>query len=122
MSGTDRSTRLRQTFGALPPRRGTLPLEPERPSLKDVSPLAVTTSGGRALVVLATLSRIDRDGDLILPDSLDNGPDDLVPISAWEHQLVFDDQALPVGQAKVFEREGRLMAEVEFFGSDDDGH
>jgi hypothetical protein len=70
---------------------------------------------GTALVVLATLGHPDREGDLILPDSLAN---DLAAVSSGEHAVIKLGEE-PVGQARLYERDGRLWGEVTYYEDDD---
>ena len=69
------------------------------------------TPSGKALVVLATLGHVDRDGDLILPGSLLN-PRALV--SSRQHAVVTKGED-PVGEARLYEKDGRLWGEVEWY-------
>jgi len=66
---------------------------------------------GTALVVLATLGHPDREGDLILPGALAN---DTAVVSSSEHAVMFGGEQ-PVGEAHLFERDGRLWAEVLYY-------
>lgn len=70
---------------------------------------------GSALVVLASLGHVDRDGDLILPDSLVN---DSAVVSDGEHSVLFGSD--PVGTARLYERDGRLWGEVTYDETNDD--
>lgn len=69
---------------------------------------------GTALVVLATLGHPDREGDLIVPGALVNGPNDLAAVSSEEHAVI-KHGAEPVGEARVFERDGRLWGEITYY-------
>lgn len=69
---------------------------------------------GSALVVLATLGHPDREGDLIVAGSLANGPDELAAVSSREHAVLLGSEE-PVGEARVFEKDGRLWAEVTYY-------
>ena len=69
---------------------------------------------GTALVVLATLGHPDREGDLIVAGSLANRPDQLAAVSSDGHAVILGAEE-PVGSARVFERDGRLMAEVLYY-------
>ena len=68
-------------------------------------------SAGTALVVLASLDHPDREGDLIVPGSLAN---DRAVVSSAEHAVLTGGED-PVGEAKLFERDGRLWAEVSYY-------
>jgi hypothetical protein len=70
---------------------------------------------GTALVVLATLGHPDREGDLILPGSLAN---DLAVVSSGEHAVIKRGED-PVGEARLFERDGRLWGQVTYYEDDD---
>ncbi len=65
---------------------------------------------GSALVVLATLDHPDREGDLIVSGALAN---DRAVVSSAEH-AVFLGKEEPVGEARLFEKDGRLWGEVTY--------
>jgi hypothetical protein len=71
----------------------------------------MSAPAGTALVVLATLGHPDREGDLILPDSLAN---DLAAVSSGEHAVIKSGED-PVGEARLFERDGRLWAQITYY-------
>jgi len=75
----------------------------------------MSAPAGTALVVLATLGHPDREGDLILPDSLAN---DVAVVSRAEHAVIKLGEE-PVGEARLFERDGRLWGEVTYYEDDD---
>jgi hypothetical protein len=71
------------------------------------------SESGRALVVLATLGFPDRDGDLILPNSLAN---ERAVVSSGEHRVLHGQE--PVGEARLFEKDGRLWGDVTWYPDD----
>ena len=75
----------------------------------------MSAPAGTALVVLATLNHPDREGDLILPGALAN---DLAAVSSSEHAVVLLGEQ-PVGEARLFERDGRLWATVSYYEDQD---
>lgn len=74
----------------------------------------MTKPAGRSLVILATLGRVDREGDLVLPNSLANGPEDLAAVSRHGHSVILDGEQ-PVGEARVYEEAGQLRAEITYY-------
>ena len=76
----------------------------------------MSTPAGSALVVLATLGHPDREGDLVLAGALAN---ELAVVSSGEHAVLLGDEE-PVGEARLFERDGRLWAEVMYYGDSAD--
>jgi hypothetical protein len=77
----------------------------------------VSKRAGTALVVLATLGHPDREGDLIVPGALAN---DLAVVSSGEHAVILSNEE-PVGEARLFERDGRLYGEVTYYEDANDG-
>jgi hypothetical protein len=71
----------------------------------------MTKRGGTALVVLATLGHPDREGDLIMPGSLVNAR---AAVSSGEHAVLLGNEE-PVGEAQLYERDGRLWGEVTYY-------
>jgi hypothetical protein len=69
---------------------------------------------GSALVVLASLGHPDREGDLVLPGSLVN---ELAAVSSGEHAVILSNEE-PVGEARLYEQDGRLWAEVTYYDLD----
>jgi hypothetical protein len=76
----------------------------------------MSTPAGAALVVLATLGHPDREGDLIVPGALAN---DLAVVSSGEHAVILGNEE-PVGEARLFERDGRLYGEVTYYADTND--
>jgi hypothetical protein len=68
-------------------------------------------------VVLATLGHPDREGDLIVAGSLAN---DLAVVSSGEHAVILGNEE-PVGEARLYERDGRLWGEITYYADGDDG-
>ena len=77
----------------------------------------MSKQAGTALVVLATLGHPDREGDLIVPGALAN---DLAAVSSGEHAVILSNEE-PVGEARLFERDGRLYGEVTYYEDANDG-
>ncbi len=71
------------------------------------------------MVVLCTLNHPDREGDLIPDNALANGATELAVVSAGapgkEHGVINHDED-PVGTARLYEKDGRLWAEVNYDG------
>ena len=66
---------------------------------------------GSALIVLATLNHPDREGDLIVEGALAN---DTAAVSSSEHAVLLGNED-PEGEARLFERDGRLWAEITYY-------
>jgi hypothetical protein len=77
----------------------------------------MSQSAGSALVVLASLGFVDREGDLVLPASLAIGR---AVVSRHGHSVILDGEE-PVGEARLFERDGRLWAEITYYPDEDNG-
>lgn len=71
---------------------------------------------GTSSVVLATTGVMDRDADLLVPGLLVNDGD-TVDLSSWNHELMHDAAAQPVGRAVIHERGNQLLADVAFDAS-----
>ena len=71
---------------------------------------------GTSSVVLATTGVMDRDADLLVPGLLVNDGD-TVFLSSWNHELMHDAAAQPVGRAVIHERGNQLLADVAFDAS-----
>lgn len=72
---------------------------------------------GSALVVLATLGFPDREGDLILPGALAN---DVAAVSRDQHSVILLGEE-PIGEADLFERDGRLWGRITYYDEDPTG-
>jgi hypothetical protein len=71
----------------------------------------MSAPAGTALVVLASLGFVDREGDLILPGSLANTA---AVVSRHNHSVILDGED-PVGLARLFERDGRLWGQIAYY-------
>jgi hypothetical protein len=76
----------------------------------------VSKRAGTALVVLATLGHPDREGDLIVAGSLAN---DRAVVSSGEHAVILGNEE-PVGEARLYERDGRIYGEVTYYADTND--
>jgi hypothetical protein len=77
----------------------------------------VTQRAGSATVILAVLGHADHGGDLVEPGSLLS---DFAVVSRHNHSTILLGEA-PVGTARLYEADGRLMAEIVYFEDPDDG-